>query len=83
MGSAEEVHIQQWVRSGEMLYNTAGLDISHELHPYNQALAQGVIPEEFGIEHPYTEEYGNKSRGELISEIVDLKKQLETCLRYC
>lgn len=79
---AKDIKIQQWIRQGGMLYNTDGLEIEHDMHPYNQALAQGVIPEEYGIHHPYALEFMDKTRDQLIAEVVQLRKQVEALERY-
>ncbi|AGR48127.1 hypothetical protein SmphiM12_495 [Sinorhizobium phage phiM12] len=73
----DEVKIQVWINTGEMLVNTYALDPDHPKHPYNQILAEGKRPEDYGIHHPYEEEFGDKSRAELIEEIVRLRIELE------
>ena len=73
----DEIEIQQWWKpGGGMMYNTECLDPDHHMHPYNQALAQGVRPEDFGIQNPYAAEFNDKSREELIEEVIDLRKQV-------
>lgn len=50
------------------------LDGTHPTHPYNQALAQGVDPTEYGIRNPLEEEFESYSRDDLIREIIQLRR---------
>ncbi len=72
----QEISIKQWVRRGKMLYATDALDWNDPAHPYQQALEQGVKPEEFGIQHPLVEKFKNWNRDELIQRIVELEDEL-------
>jgi hypothetical protein len=73
----ESVTIRVWYDVGNgWMINTEALDIDHPEHVYNQILAQGKIPEDYGYVHPYAEEYDAKSRNELIHEIVSLRKEI-------
>lgn len=72
----DEVEIRQWVKRGIMMVNTEALDIDDPDHIYNQIRMQGKAPEDYGVEHPWHKEFGSKSRGELMAEIVDLRKEL-------
>lgn len=77
ISEVDEVTIRQWIsKGGGMMVNAEALDIDDPDHVYNQIIDQGGIPEEFGYEHPYTEEFKDKSRIELIIELVLLKKEL-------
>lgn len=77
MSTKDTIEIKEWYApGGDMMYNCYGLDPTHEMHPYNQALAQGVRPEDFGIEHPYEEMFKDKTRGQLIHEVMSLRKEL-------
>lgn len=71
------VEIRQWIRHGGMLVNAAALDWDDPNHPYNQIIAQGEKPEDFGYRHPLTKEFEGKTRDELIREIAALRKELE------
>lgn len=73
----DTIEIQVWKREGGMMTRCDALDIEDPLHPYNQIVAKGLKPEDYGIRHPYEEEFGEKSRGELISEIIKLRKEVE------
>lgn len=73
--SKTEIQIQKWIKHGSMLVNAECLELSHPMHPYNQALAQGVDPEDFGIEGP-ADEFKDWSRGKLIKEIIGLRKEI-------
>lgn len=71
---SKEITIRVWVKRGIMLINTYALNGDDPDHPYNQALAQGVRPEDFGLERgpmpptydPHTgmpiKDRGNKER---------------------
>jgi len=77
----DEVEIKVWSRRGGMLVNTYALDITDAEHPYNQVVAQGKRPEDYGIQHPYEEEFGDKSRTQLIEEIISLRREIEAWVR--
>lgn len=74
---ANEISIRQWSKRGMMLINTSALEHDDPDHPYNQALAQGVRPEDYGLKHPLSERFEGKTRDELISMIVALEKEVE------
>jgi len=46
-------------------------------HIYNQAKAQGVEPEDFGIPNPLEKEYHQYSKEELVEIIIDLKNKIK------
>lgn len=78
----EEITIQTWWKpGGGILYNTEYLDHDHPIHPYNQALAQGVRPEDFGTQHPLAAEFESKTRDGLIEEIASLRKEVAAYAR--
>lgn len=70
-----EIVIRKWVKRGNMLYATDGLDWDDLDHPYNQAKAQGVVPEDFGLQHPLEKRFEKYSRSDLIQRIIDLEKE--------
>jgi len=77
MSETREVHVKQWwSNGGGMMINTSALDPDHEMHPYNQILAQGERPEDFGVRHPFAERFDGKSRDELIARIIQLEKEV-------
>jgi hypothetical protein len=76
--SLNEIEIKKWVTRGSMVINTEALNHDDPMHPYNQALAQGVDPADFGIEHPLNHRFKGKSRGDLINEIIELEKELSS-----
>ncbi len=78
---SDTVEIKAWAKVGNMLVNTEFLDHDHPLHPYNQIKDQGLCPEDFGLEHPVYGEFEDKSRSDLINEIVSLRKTLESYVR--
>lgn len=78
----DEIEIRPWIsKGGGMMVNAEALDITDPDHVYNQILAQGKKPEDYGFNHPYAELYENKSRGELIHEIVSMRKEIEALYR--
>lgn len=79
--SKDQVTIREWIIRGDLAVRTEALPISDSNHPYNQALTQGVIPEEFGIYHPIAEEFQDKPRHLLLSEIVKLRQEIENLYR--
>jgi hypothetical protein len=64
------------------------LPINHEEHLYTyikrelESQTSKYKPEDFGIEHPLVGEFKNKTRSELIDEIMDLRSSLESKLIY-
>lgn len=66
-----EIDIKLWVERGKMIYSTCALDWEDPDHPYNQVLAMGKVPEDYGIEHPLI---GGRSKKQLIDEIIRLRK---------
>lgn len=80
---ATGIEIRQWVRRGEsMMVNTEALDPDDPDHIYNQILNQGARPEDYGYVHPYTEEFANYSRSELIAKITSLRKEVVELHRH-
>lgn len=78
----DSVTVKPWIsKGGGMMVNAEALDIDDPDHVYNQILSQGKRPEDYGFKHPYAELYEDKSRGELINEIITLRKDLETMHR--
>lgn len=76
MSENTEIEIRPWIKKGVMLVNAYALDISDPDHVYNQILAMDKRPEDYGIKHPYAEEFENRSREELIEEIIKLRDEL-------
>ena len=76
-----KISIKKWVRRGKMLLNTEALDWDDPDHPYNQAKAQGVVPEDFGLRHSLYEKFDQYTRSELIDMI--LKKEKEINVQDC
>lgn len=77
----EEVTIQRWVKRGSMMVNAEALDFSDPEHLYNQILSQGKRPEDYGVFHPYREEFEDNTRDELIEKIIELRKEVESLYR--
>lgn len=73
----QEVEIREWInKGGGIMVNAYALSPDDPDYVYNQILAQGQRPEDFGINHPYTEQFKEKTREELMSEIVELRKEI-------
>lgn len=74
-----------WVKRGSMLYNRECLEHDDPNHLYNYLKTHGIRPEDYGIQHPLNElmdrEFRDKSRGELISEIMHLRKEMTSVLQ--
>lgn len=77
-----QVSYRQWVKRGIMMVNTESLEPDDPDHIYNQIAAQGVAPEDFGVENPYEQMFNDKSRSDLIKEILLLRKGYEGLARY-
>lgn len=78
MNKPNSVDIVEWISTGTMKIRTSALDHAHPMHPYNQLLDKGLIPEEYGIKHPLSVDLEKLTRDQLISKIVDLRKELQT-----
>lgn len=70
----QAIEIQKWMRATCGWVLCEALDADHPMHPYNQALAQGVDPTDFGIENPLEEQFASYSRDDLIREVIMLRK---------
>lgn len=44
-----EVHVREWVKRGAMQVRCDCLEEDDPAHPYNQIIAQGEVPETFGV----------------------------------
>ena len=76
------IEIIQWVKGrGVGMVRADCLAPEDPMHPYNQALSQGVRPEDFGIEHPRAARFKDYSRERLIEELVAAEKQIESMER--
>ena len=73
----ESISVQAWVKRGGMLYNTECLEYDDPMHPYNQIVAQGQRPEDYVVKNPVHEEFKDKTRHELIDEVLYLRKQVK------
>lgn len=81
MADAKSVTIRPWVRRGNMLVNADALEHDDPDHTFNQIVAQGRKPEDFGVSHPLDREFDGKSRGELIAEILRLRVEITAWAR--
>ena len=72
------ISVYVWVKRGRMMYNNAALPHNDPDSEYQQIIRAGGIPSEYGIVDPVSELYKDKTRAELIQEIVDLREQLES-----
>ena len=71
-----------WVRRGIMKVHRDSLDPSDPDHTYNYLKVNGVIPEEYGIVHPQEEMFKDKSRQDLMDEILNLRQHVEDLQRW-
>jgi hypothetical protein len=71
----EFIQIQKyWSRGTGISTLREALPHNHPEHLYNYVKNQlGVPPEAYGIYHPFTEKYMNKTREELIARISELE----------
>lgn len=76
MANPKQVEIEVWCKDGGMLMRTDCLPFSHPKHPWNQVKAKGLDPTHYGMIHPYEEEFKDKTRGELIAEIIQLREEI-------
>lgn len=72
-----KLHYTTYVKKGEMLYLREALSHKDPDNLYNYLELNGFKPEEYGVEHPLTEQYASYSRGDLIEELVKIKEELE------
>jgi len=70
------LHYSGWLKTGRMLDNRDYLDPDSPDHTYNYLVSYGIIPEDFGIEHPYKLEFQDRSRNSLIDEVLNLRREL-------
>lgn len=71
-----------WLKCGTMMVNRDALGADNPDQTYNYIKAAGFEPEDYGIKHPYTEMFENKTRDQLISEIIELRREIEALARY-
>lgn len=77
------MEIVAWISTGTMMVATDALDADHPMHPYNQIKNKGERPEDYGYRHPREVEFANKSREELIDEIMSLRVNLRDYMIHC
>ena len=77
----DEIEIRPWVKRGIMIVSAEALAIDDPDHIYNQIVAQGKTPEDYGYQHPYAHEFEKCSRDQLIHEIVLLRKEITSLHR--
>lgn len=82
MLNKQSIKIREWVKRGIVFVNTSALDIDDPDHIYNQALAQGVEPEEFGIENPLAEEFKDWTVAQLQKEVIELRKEINSLHKF-
>lgn len=71
-----DIQIKVWIKRGNMLVNTSSLDVDDPDHPYNQIVAQGGSPDDYGYENPKFDEFKGLTREQLIDQILKLRKDL-------
>jgi hypothetical protein len=79
----ETIDIPIWWKNGSSSYRRDCLSPSHPEYTYNYMKnIMGVIPEKYGIYHPYIVKYENYSREELMSKIIELEEIINNIERY-
>ncbi|MGL5013053.1 MAG: hypothetical protein ACRC6V_02025 [Bacteroidales bacterium] len=59
-----------------MMYNKGCLSEDDPEQLYNYLSKCVITPENFGIEHPTTEEFKDYTRSQLIKELLDTRREL-------
>ena len=76
------IQVYVWVTRGGMRYNTSCLPHNDPDSEYQQIIRAGGNPAEYGIVDHLEEEFKDKTREQLMQEIVNLRNQLESLHRY-
>jgi hypothetical protein len=80
------MEINVWAKRGSLRVRTDCLPFDDPDHPYNQIIAQGEIPEDYGFEHPkialFEKRFGGLSRPQLYQMIVDLEADVLALERH-
>ena len=72
------IQVKVWAKRGGLLVRTNDLPFDDPDSEYQQIIAAGGIPEEYGIMHPVAEEFKGKSREELVQEIINLRAEIDS-----
>lgn len=83
----DTIELRQWYRTaGGGLLNCEFLESDHEESWYSQIKAMGLRPEDYGVYHQdeieKRELYDTMTKGELVDEIMRLKKAIEAFEKY-
>lgn len=77
MAQPKSASVEVWHKpGGGMMQRCDCLPIEHPMHPYNQLKNKGLVPEDYGVEHPHVAEFKSKSRSELVAEIIQLRGEI-------
>ena len=72
----KEISYKVWAKQGDMLVRSEALPYEHPDSVWQQLIAQGVNPEDYGFLHPLEERFGKLSRSDLINKILDLECEI-------
>lgn len=78
----DHVNVRMWTKRGDMLVRTSALSHGDPDHPYNQITAQGLKPEDYGVEHPLEQRFKGQTRGQLMARIVELEAEIDACMHW-
>jgi hypothetical protein len=75
----DTIDIPVWVKRGSMLIRRDCLDGDDPDHTYNYVKdVMGFRPEDYGVYHPYDQEFASMSREQLIDEVIMLRRAVES-----
>ena len=73
----------RWVKTSSMINsNRDCLDPDDPRQTYNYLRDAGIVPEEYGIRHPYETLFKGRSREDLMDEIIQLRKEMEGMAKW-
>ena len=73
---AGTIKYPQYVKQGSMSVNRDCLDADDPDQTYNYLVRNGIVPEEYGIQHPHAVEFESCTRSQLINEILSLRREI-------
>jgi len=78
MNKQETLEIPKYWKCGSMLYNRDCLSPNHPEQTYNYVKTHlGIIPEDYGIYHPYYLKYKDFNKEQLMSKLGELEQKNE------
>jgi hypothetical protein len=74
----ETIDVPVWVKQGGMLIRRDALGPDDPDQTYNYIKnTMGLRPEDYGVYHPYDQEFARMSREQLIDEVIELRRAVE------